>query len=152
MNPNIRAAVHCEAPLFLTHRRKPYIDNGRTGGGQNKTGFNAAKRRAADALIAAGRTETAQLRKQGRQKAALAVLEHAQADADLVRKVTQHWFRHLLATKLLRRDPRAAMEQGGWLDIRSVMGYAHDVPEYRRKLNAEADDLDIQNPRRRSHG
>jgi hypothetical protein len=34
------------------------------------------------------------------------------------------------------------MEQGGWLDIRSVMGYSHDVPEYRRKLVLEADDLD----------
>jgi hypothetical protein len=60
----------------------------------------------------------------------------------LIKQVTQHWFRHLLATKLLRRDPRAAMEQGGWLDIRSVMGYSHDVPEYRRKLVHEADDLD----------
>jgi hypothetical protein len=55
-------------------------------------------------------------------------------------KVTQHWFRHRLATILLRKDPRAAMEQGGWLDIRSVIGYSHDVPEYRRQLVAEMDD------------
>jgi site-specific recombinase XerD len=103
----------------------------------------AAKRRAAHALIqAAGTEEAARLRKQGHQKAAQAVLERTQADAALVRKVTQHWFRHLLATKLLRRDPRAAMEQGGWLDIRSVMGYSHDVPEYRRKLVMQADDMD----------
>jgi hypothetical protein len=34
-----------EAPLFLTWRRKPYVDNGRASGGPNKTGFNAAKRR-----------------------------------------------------------------------------------------------------------
>jgi hypothetical protein len=33
------------------------------------------------------------------------------------------------------------MEQGGWLDIRSVMGF-YDVPEYRRKLVMEADDMD----------
>jgi hypothetical protein len=25
-----------EAPLFLTYRRKPYVDNGRAWGGQNK--------------------------------------------------------------------------------------------------------------------
>ncbi len=43
---------------------------------------------------------------------------------------------------MLRKDPRAAMEQGGWLDIRSVIGYSHDVPEYRRQLVAEADDID----------
>lgn len=24
------------------------------------------------------------------------------------------------------------MERGGWLDVRSVMGYSHDVPGYRR--------------------
>jgi hypothetical protein len=40
--------------------------------------------------------------------------------------VAQHWFRHRLATLMLRRDPRATMEQGGWLDIRSVIGYSHD--------------------------
>jgi hypothetical protein len=35
---------------------------------------------------------------------------------------------------------KLAMEQGGWLDIRSVIGYSHDVPEYRRQLVAEIDD------------
>jgi hypothetical protein len=33
------------------------------------------------------------------------------------------------------------MEQGGWLDIRSVIGYSHDVPEYRRRIAGEMDDL-----------
>jgi hypothetical protein len=33
------------------------------------------------------------------------------------------------------------MEQCGWLNIRSVMGYSHDVPEYRRMLVMTADDL-----------
>ena len=32
-----------EAPLFLTYRRKPYADNGRAYGGQNKTAFRAAR-------------------------------------------------------------------------------------------------------------
>jgi hypothetical protein len=41
---------------------------------------------------------------------------------------------------MLRKDPRAAMEQGGRLDIRSVIGYSHDVPEYRRQLVAEMDE------------
>jgi hypothetical protein len=36
-------------------------------------------------------------------------------------------------TPVLRRDPRAAMEQGGRLDIRSLLPYSHDVPEYRRR-------------------
>jgi hypothetical protein len=31
------------------------------------------------------------------------------------------------------------MEQGGWLDICSVISYSHDVPEYRRQLVAEMD-------------
>ena len=66
----------------------------------------------------------------------------------LLGKVTQHWFRHRLATLMLRKDPRAAMEQGGWLDIRSVIGYSHDVPEYRRQLVAEMDDSPDQAPQR----
>jgi hypothetical protein len=44
---------------------------------------------------------------------------------------------------MLRKDPRATMEQGGWLDIRSVIGYSHDVPEYRRQLVAEMDEMNI---------
>jgi hypothetical protein len=52
---------------------------------------------------------------------------------------------------MLRKDPRAAIEQcqqGGWLDIRSVIGYSHDVPEYRRQLVAEMDDSPDQAPQR----
>jgi hypothetical protein len=41
---------------------------------------------------------------------------------------------------MLRKDPRAAMEQGGWLDIRSVIGYSYDLPEHRRRLVAEVDE------------
>jgi hypothetical protein len=66
-----------EAPLFLTYRREPYVDNGRSWGSQNKTGFNAAKRRAAAALIEAADREAVRLRKRGRPKAAKAVLERA---------------------------------------------------------------------------
>jgi hypothetical protein len=130
-----------EAPLFLTPRRKPYAFNNRDGGGQNKTAFNGAKRRACEAILAAGEAQAARLRKTGNRKGAEATRQRAAADAELVGKVTQHWFRHLFATKMLRLDPRAAMEQAGWLDIRSLIGYAQDVPEHRRKLVAGMDDL-----------
>ena len=54
---------------------------------------------------------------------------------DLLAQLTPHWFRHLLATTLLATgDLRSTMEQGGWLDARSVMGYSHDVPNRRRAL------------------
>lgn len=144
-----------EAPLFLTYRRKPYTDNGRSYGGQNKTAFRAARRRAIAAirnaaeakiarLFAAGKTKTA-------EKAAKVIREQAEADAVLLGRVTQHWFRHMLATRLLRKDPRAAMEQGGWLDIRSVIGYAQDVPEHRRQLVVDIDEVAAA-PSRRTAG
>ena len=87
------------------------------------------------------RTKGAQVVGLRRHAAAGDMLERAQADAVLLGKVTQHWFRHRMATIMLRHDPRATVEQGGWLDIRSVMGYLHDVPEHRRKLVAELDDM-----------
>lgn len=130
-----------EAPLFLTWRRQPYIDNGRTGGGQNKTGFNGAKRRACKLILDRAAAEAARLARRGKKAAAEEVSQKAAADAALLAKVTQHWFRHLLATRWIRRDPRAAMEQAGWLDIRSVMGYAQDVPEYRQELAVEMDEV-----------
>ena len=130
-----------DAPLFLTHRREPYADNGRAFGGQNKTAFRAARRRAVAVIIAAGKAKAAKLFVAGKKEAAAAVIEKAEADASLLGRVTQHWFRHLLATRLIRADPRAAMEQGGWLDIRSVIGYAQDIQEHRRRLVTELDDL-----------
>jgi hypothetical protein len=137
-----------EAPLFLTYRRKPYTDNGRAYGGQNKTGFRAAKRRGAAAIVAKGEEDYRRLSKLGRRSEAAAARDQARADAELLGKVTQHWFRHALATKWVRRDPRATMEQGGWLDIRSVMGYAHDAPEWRHQLVEELDDMSMPRSRR----
>jgi Phage integrase family len=137
-----------EAPLFLTFRRRPYTHNGKSYGGQNKTAFRAARRRACAAIIAAGECEAARLRAAGKPRAASAALEQATADAALLGRVTQHWFRHLLATRLIRSDPRATMEQGGWLDIRSVMGYVQDVAEHRRRLVIDLDDLAAGQARR----
>jgi len=129
-----------EAPLFLTYRRKPYTDNGGAYGGQNKTGFAAARRRAIGAVLAAGEDSYARLMRMGRRKAAAEAREQAKADAALLGKVTQHWFRHLFATRM-QHEPRAAMGQAGWLDIRSFVGYTHDVTESRRALIRSNDDL-----------
>lgn len=51
-------------------------------------------------------------------------------------QITQHWFRHLLATTMmaLQAPVRVGMEQGGWLTVESFMDYAHDVPEVRRQI------------------
>jgi integrase len=92
-------------------------------------------------ILAQGEQEARQLIARGLRKPAREAREKAAADAALIRKVTQHWFRHLLATRMVRQDPRATMEQGGWLDIHSVMGYTHDVPEHRHRLVAAMDDL-----------
>lgn len=124
-----------EDPLFLTHRRQPYKDNGRAWGGQNKTAFNAMKRRTAGAIRRAGAAEAKRLWRAGEKKGARDVAAEVRETATLVGRVTQHWFRHLLATKMLQLgDMRSTMAQGGWLDPRSVMGYAHDVPEHRRGI------------------
>jgi site-specific recombinase XerD len=136
-----------EAPLFLTYRRKPYADNGRAYGGQNKTAFRAARRRAIRAIQEAAEDNALRLIAVGKENEAELARDQAHADAVLLGRVTQHWFRHLLATRLLRQDPRAAMEQGGWLDIRSVIGYAQDVPAHRRQLVVDMDDLTEAPPR-----
>lgn len=131
-----------EAPLFLTPRRDargrrlPYADNGREGGGQNKTAFSGMKRRAIAAARLAGARAARELRHQGRTEAAKEAIGAAKGRASLIAQITQHWFRHALATTMLSRgaDLRAVMEQGGWLDPASVIGYSHDVPERRRAL------------------
>src|SRR5258708_26152198 len=55
-----RGMLHdCEAPLFLTYRRKPYTDNGRSYGGQNKKSFRGAPGRAHPANRNAARGKNA---------------------------------------------------------------------------------------------
>jgi hypothetical protein len=61
----------------------------------------------------------------------------------------------MLATEMLATagDPKAVMEQGGWDDIRSVMGYAHDIPEHRRNVvNRRAFDVDQEPTTRKGTG
>jgi site-specific recombinase XerD len=128
-----------EQPFFLTDEGLPYTDNGKTSGGQNKSAFNGMKRRTVKTIRRRGAADARAHRRAGDRKAAWAAIATAKDQAALVASVTQHWFRHKLATAL-RRDLQAAMEQGGWRDVDSVMGYIHDVPVERRRL---IDDLPI---------
>ncbi len=109
-----------EVPLFLTPRGAPYRSS-------NKTAFNAMRRRAAKALREAGR----------------------EADAALVERVTQHWFRHMLATNMLKggADIGTVMRQGGWMDEKSVLGYDHDVADFRCKKVTELPIADTSSTR-----
>jgi hypothetical protein len=125
-----------EGPLFLTHFRRPYRDNGKAAGGQTKTAFKGMVRRTIATLRREGLTEAARLRQAG-QGAAARAHWHVVRDGDiaLVAQLTPHWFRHLLATTMLASgDLRSTMEQGGWTDPRSVYRYSHDVPARRRQL------------------
>jgi hypothetical protein len=130
-----------EAPLFLTPRRDargrrmPYAYNDRENGGQNKTAFMAMKRRARATIRKEAITMARALLKGGNRRGAAEIVAAARAKRQLVAQITQHWFRHALATQMLSKgDLRSAMEQGGWLDPNSVLGYAHDVPEVRRAI------------------
>src|SRR5262249_50299510 len=124
-----------EAPVFLTDKREPYVYNGKAAGGQTKTAFKGMVRRTRAALRRAALAEAARLRRLGEGKAARAQWVEARSDIALLGQLTPHWFRHLLATTMLASgDLRSTMEQGGWLDARSVMGYSHDVPQRRRAL------------------
>ncbi len=119
-----------EGPLFLTEKGRPYTDNGKASGGQTKSAWKGTRRRAVRTLLA----RHLDARRAGDRLGAAA----HKADARLVRKVTQHWFRHLLATELLAQgtDPRTVMDQAGWEDIRSLMRYAHTVDQVRRQAIA----------------
>jgi hypothetical protein len=124
-----------EEPLFLTHLRQPYTDNGKSAGGQTETAFKGMVRRTCQTLRKSALREAAGLRRQHRGAAARARWADAQADIALLYQLTPHWFRHMLATTMMAEgDLRSTMEQGGWLDMRSVLGYTHDVPSRRRAL------------------
>ena len=124
-----------EAQLFLTDRRRPYNDNGKAAGGQTKTAFHGMIERTVVGLRRAALTEAVALRRQGDSAGARQHWAAAKSDIALLRQLTPHWFRHLLATTLLASgDLRSALDQGGWLDPRSLLGYSHDVPARRRAV------------------
>jgi site-specific recombinase XerD len=133
-----------EGPLFLTRSGKPYKTENELSG-HNRTAFGAAKRRANAVRRRQAVTQALELRRQGRLEEARAAIGQAWADRKLMRQVTQHWFRHLLATTMMAMGAplRVGMDQGGWLEVESFMAYAHDVPEVRR---AVVDQLPIGAP------
>ncbi len=124
-----------EGPLFLTRAGKAYA-TGNDLSGHNRTAFDNAKRRANGVRRRQALAEALELRRQGRLEQARQVAGQAWADTRLLRQVTQHWFRHLLATTMmaLRASVRDGMDQGGWLTVESYMAYAHDVPDVRRAV------------------
>jgi len=124
-----------EGPLFRTKSGKPYKTDNELSG-HNRTAFNNAKRKAVAARRRQALALALELRRQGQVEAARAAIGQASADLRLMRQVTQHWFRHLLATTMmaLRAPVRVGMDQGGWLTVESFMAYAHDVPDVRRAV------------------
>jgi hypothetical protein len=120
-----------EGPLFLDHHNQPYTK----GTGTNRKAFNNAKARTIAALRRRAVAEAVELRRNGAREVARDIISQAWTDMRLVRLVTQHWFRHLLATTMLAMGQlRTAMDQAGWRDVHSVMAYAHDVPDHRRRI------------------
>ena len=129
-----RVGPGSEQPLFLTPRGCPYKDNRSRWGTQNKTAFNGAKRRAAKLLDREYDTAITAASAAGNEAEVARLRRRRADDLRVVRALTQHWFRHRLATELGRQDLRAAMMQGGWRDIRTVQGYLMHDPEYQRAL------------------
>lgn len=134
-----------EDPLFLTKARKPYTETHGRYGTQMKSAWNTMKKRSQKAL----RRAAARSRTEGDKAAAW----ERWAEARLLGDVTPHWFRHKLATEMLsatgNADIRSVMEQGGWMDPRTVIGYTHDVPDRRRAIvNSRA----LPGPRERKEG
>lgn len=123
-----------DEPLFLHYKGKPYKPNGGAWGTQNKTAFNAAKRRALKKIEADYDEKIAAMRSAGDRTEVDRLRRMKADDLKILRAITQHWFRHKFATDVGRRDPRAAMNQGGWRDIRSLNGYMICDAEHQRAL------------------
>jgi integrase len=132
-----------EGPLFLTKSGKPYKTGNDLSGhnGRRSTTPSAGRTPFAGARAWPPRPRCAPRAARGGG----AAIGQAWADRQLMRQVTQHWFRHLLATTMmaLQAPVRVGMDQGGWLTVESFMAYAHDVPEVRR---AVVDQLPIGAP------
>jgi len=121
-------------PLFLTDRRKAYKPNDQKWGGQNKTAFRNTKGAAIVKLRGAAAQYARELWRAGRRADAWAIVAGAREEGDLIACITQHWFRHNMATRLLhgKTDIRTVMEQGGWRDPASVMAYLQAIPAHQR--------------------
>jgi hypothetical protein len=129
-----RVGPGSDEPLFLTPHGVPYVKNDSYTGTRNKTAWRAAKRRAA--VLIAWEYDQAIAACEGKddRPGADALRRQKADDLVILGRMTQHWWRHLLATTLGRLDPKAAMRQGGWKDPRSLSGYMMSDAEYQREL------------------
>lgn len=129
-----RVGPGSDEPLFLTPRGVPYVENDSYTGTRNKTAWYAAKRRAKALIEQQYDAAIATCEAAGDRKRTEELRRKRADDLAVLAKLSQHWWRHLLATNLGRLDPKAAMRQGGWKDSRSVMGYMIADAEYQRAL------------------
>lgn len=96
---------HRIGPVFLKDDGKPYVDRERKAGGQIKTGFRGACKRAG------------------------LVIRDEEKDCD-VPAITPHDLRHTFATWFysLTKDPFLLRDEGGWATVKMVERYAHLMP------------------------
>lgn len=120
--------------LFLTYKGRPYKENGSAWGTQNKSGFNAAKKRAIKTVGARYDAAIAAMKAAGDRNEVDHLTRLKADDLDILQRITQHWLRHKFATEAGRSDLRAAMLQGGWKDGRSIVGYLIADAEYQRAI------------------
>lgn len=123
--------------LFLTYKGRPYKPNSGAWGTQNKTGFNAAKRRAIANVRRRYDEAIAAMHAAGDRREVDRLRRLKDDDLKLLARITQHWLRHKFATDAGRKDLKAAMVQGGWRDPRSITGYLIADAEYQRGIVEE---------------
>jgi hypothetical protein len=123
--------------LFLTYKGTPYKPNGGAWGTQNKTAFNAAKRRAIANVERRYDRAIAAMHAAGDRGEVDRLRRLKDDDLKLLARITQHWLRHKFATDAGRKDLKAAMVQGGWRDPRSITGYLIADAEYQRGIVEE---------------
>jgi hypothetical protein len=123
-----------DEPLILTPKGVPYVKNDSYTGTRNKTAWAGAKRRAKILIEQEYELAISACEAKGDRRTADELRRKKADDLAILKRLTQHWFRHLLATTLGRLDPKAAMQQGGWKDARSLAGYMMSDAEYQREL------------------
>jgi site-specific recombinase XerD len=120
--------------LFLNYKGRAYKENGAKWGTQNKTGFNAAKRRAIKTVGERYDDAITAMKAANDRNEVDRLMRLKEDDLNILKRLTQHWLRHKFATEAGRSDLRAAMLQGGWRDVRSIMGYLIADAEYQRAI------------------
>ena len=134
MTANLTALYKIQNP---SPAGKPYKPNGGAWGTQNKTAFNAAKRRALARVSKRYDEAIAAMHAAGDRREVDRLRRLKDDDLKLLARITQHWLRHKFATDAGRKDLKAAMVQGGWRDPRSITGYLIADAEYQRGIVEE---------------